>query len=100
VEIPPPYSRRFQPCGRSLRRGDVIRARLRRHAEEPGVSASIMTTGKLPADQFVPPNDRDALVSAILDAPNHPRAQSVATTESAWNEIADLHLAAYRAARG
>jgi len=49
---------------------------------------------------FVPPNDRDALVSAIIDAPNHPRAQSVATAESAWDEIADLHLAAYRAARG
>jgi glycosyltransferase involved in cell wall biosynthesis len=48
---------------------------------------------------FVPPNDRDALVSAIIDAPNHPRAQSVATAESAWNEIADLHLAAYRRAR-
>jgi glycosyltransferase involved in cell wall biosynthesis len=127
-------------------------ASLRRHADELGVSASITTTGKLPADQlsavlqsfdvcclpfrdglaqnrgtyaaavahglyvvttgldrrgfepeintaFVPPNDRDALASAIIDAPNHPRAQSVATAESAWDEIADLHLAAYRRAR-
>lgn len=49
---------------------------------------------------FVPPNDRDALVSAILDAANHPRTQCVATAESAWDEIADLHLAAYRKARG
>jgi glycosyltransferase involved in cell wall biosynthesis len=47
---------------------------------------------------FVPPNDRDALASAIIDAPNHPRAQSVTTAESAWDEIADLHLAAYRRA--
>jgi glycosyltransferase involved in cell wall biosynthesis len=48
---------------------------------------------------FVPPNDRDGLVSAIIDTPNHPRAQTVATAESAWDEIADLHLAAYWRAR-
>jgi glycosyltransferase involved in cell wall biosynthesis len=47
---------------------------------------------------FVPPNDRDALVSAILDAPNHPRNQGMAAPEAAWDEIADLHLAAYRRA--
>jgi glycosyltransferase involved in cell wall biosynthesis len=49
---------------------------------------------------FVPPNDRDGLVSAILDAPIHPRQKNAATSEVAWDEIADLHLATYRRARG
>lgn len=49
---------------------------------------------------FVPPNDREALVSAILEAPSHPRRQTTASSESAWDEIVDLHLAAYRGARG
>jgi glycosyltransferase involved in cell wall biosynthesis len=49
---------------------------------------------------FVPPNDLDALVSAILDAPNHPRTAIAATHEYEWGKIADLHLAAYRKARG
>jgi glycosyltransferase involved in cell wall biosynthesis len=49
---------------------------------------------------FVPPNDRYALVSAILDAPNHPRKRVTATAGGAWDEVADLHLAAYRRARG
>ena len=49
---------------------------------------------------FVPPSDRDALVAAILDAPHHPRMRVTATAETAWDEIADLHLAAYRRARG
>lgn len=49
---------------------------------------------------FVPPNDRDALIAAILDAPEHPRMQSPVVAEDAWNEIADLHLAAYDKARG
>jgi len=49
---------------------------------------------------FVPPNDRDALASAILDTPNHPPKRVTATAESAWDEIANLHLAAYRRARG
>ena len=48
---------------------------------------------------FVPPNDRDALAAAILDAPLHPRRQIATTSEGAWDEIADLHLAAYRRAR-
>jgi glycosyltransferase involved in cell wall biosynthesis len=47
---------------------------------------------------LVPPNDRDALVSAILDAPNRPRNPGAAAPEAAWDEIADLHLAAYRRA--
>jgi glycosyltransferase involved in cell wall biosynthesis len=65
----------------------------------------VVTTGRdqrgfLPETNttFVPPNDRDALVSAILDAPNHPRNQGMAAPEAAWDEIADLHLAAYRRA--
>lgn len=45
---------------------------------------------------FVPPDDRAELVAAILDAPNHPRRSGSATPEDAWDEIADLHLAAYR----
>jgi glycosyltransferase involved in cell wall biosynthesis len=45
---------------------------------------------------FVPPNDRDALVSAILEAPSHPRQLSSTSYEGAWDEIADLHVAAYR----
>jgi glycosyltransferase involved in cell wall biosynthesis len=49
---------------------------------------------------FVPPADRDALVSAILDAPSHPRQPTVATAEAAWDRIAELHLAAYQRARG
>ena len=49
---------------------------------------------------FVSPNDRAALVSAILDAPNHPRMQITTTAEAGWDEIAELHLAAYRGARG
>jgi glycosyltransferase involved in cell wall biosynthesis len=49
---------------------------------------------------FVPPNDRDALVTAILDAPDHPRAHVSATAETAWDEIANRHLAAYRGGRG
>jgi glycosyltransferase involved in cell wall biosynthesis len=49
---------------------------------------------------FVQLDDRVALVSAILDAPNHPQRQVSATAESAWDEIANLHLAAYRRARG
>jgi glycosyltransferase involved in cell wall biosynthesis len=47
---------------------------------------------------FVPPNDRDALASAILDAPDHPRQKVTATAEAAWDEIAERHLAAYRGA--
>jgi glycosyltransferase involved in cell wall biosynthesis len=49
---------------------------------------------------FVPPHDRDALVSAILEAPVHPRKPSTGSPESAWDEIADRHLAEYRKARG
>jgi glycosyltransferase involved in cell wall biosynthesis len=49
---------------------------------------------------FVSPNDREALVAAMLDAPAHPRRQSVDTSEGAWDEIVDLHLAAYGRARG
>jgi glycosyltransferase involved in cell wall biosynthesis len=49
---------------------------------------------------FVPPNDRDALVAAILEAPDHPRKHVRAMAGEAWDEIADLHLAAYRRARG
>jgi glycosyltransferase involved in cell wall biosynthesis len=49
---------------------------------------------------FVPTADRDALVSAILDAPSHPRLPTVATAGAAWDRIAELHLAAYQAARG
>jgi glycosyltransferase involved in cell wall biosynthesis len=49
---------------------------------------------------YVPPNDRDALVSAILEAPLHPQRQIADASEGAWDEIADLHLAAYRRALG
>ena len=45
---------------------------------------------------FVPPDDRDALVAAILDASVHGRRQTTATSDGAWDEIADRHLAAYR----
>jgi glycosyltransferase involved in cell wall biosynthesis len=44
---------------------------------------------------FVPPNDRDALVSAILEAPSHPRQLRSGGYEGSWDEIADLHVAAY-----
>ena len=33
---------------------------------------------------FVPSSDRDALVSAILEAPGHPRQQIAATSEGTW----------------
>jgi glycosyltransferase involved in cell wall biosynthesis len=49
---------------------------------------------------FVPQDDRDALVSAILDAPMHPRRRVDTSPENAWDEIADLHLAEYRKAAG
>jgi len=48
---------------------------------------------------FVPPDDQDALVSAILDAPKHPRKQGMVSPESAWDQIADRHLTAYSRAR-
>jgi glycosyltransferase involved in cell wall biosynthesis len=50
---------------------------------------------------LVPPDDRDALVGAILEAPAHPPNPSPASTsEKAWDEIAVLHLAAYARAAG
>jgi glycosyltransferase involved in cell wall biosynthesis len=48
---------------------------------------------------FVAPGDIDALTSAILDAPNHPRLGVPVTSDSEWDQIADAHLAAYRSAR-
>jgi glycosyltransferase involved in cell wall biosynthesis len=44
---------------------------------------------------FIRPGDRDALASAILDAPVHPRKPTTNTAETAWDQIADAHLAAY-----
>jgi Glycosyltransferase len=44
---------------------------------------------------LVPPNDREALASAILEAPAHPQQRSSTTPDEAWGEIAELHLAAY-----
>jgi glycosyltransferase involved in cell wall biosynthesis len=67
----------------------VVTTGLNRHGYEPETNTS-----------FVPPNDRGALISAILDAPGHPRRQSSVAAEDAWNEIADFHLAAYQKARG
>ena len=49
---------------------------------------------------FVAPRDVDALAAAILDAQDHPRKPGTGTSVAAWDEIADLHVAAYRQARG
>jgi glycosyltransferase involved in cell wall biosynthesis len=44
---------------------------------------------------FVPPDDHDALVAGILEAPEHPRRRGVVSGEDAWDRIADLHIEAY-----
>lgn len=49
---------------------------------------------------FVAPGDREALVSAILEASVRPRRPVAATSGGAWDEIAGLHLAAYQRALG
>ena len=61
----------------------------------------VTTSTKLPAfdpdanTRTVPLNDREALVAAILDAPNHPPVAGSTSAESAWDDIADRHLTAY-----